>query len=261
MNQICFLSGLTTLPRPLVCRLETGELNSLFAPLEYRQLVPSTVSLHNNRTVVLSVYRDYMYWTVIHCTWNTFEVEDIGFTAVPFSSKYFNTRQTIADIKVTVLNQLRTAVTEPSGGDAYRSVDVIKMVVKQLKSYQDFTGKQAGAPTHSTMQAMRDICDEAAGPNSTLCERKDKVLGSVYIRTQPATGQKFQVISSTGKQTNAMLCCLNWMHENARDFVDKRTTFMDENTKLRFFERLQSMAASPENRMEHLILLDVQKCN
>jgi len=202
-----------------------------------------------------------MYWTVIHCTWNTFEVEDIGFTAVPFSSKYFNTRQTIADIKVTVLNQLRTAVTEPSGGDAYRSVDVIKMVVKQLKSYQNFTGKQAGALTHSTMQAMRDICDEAAGPNSTLCERKDKVLGSVYIRTQPATGQKFQVISSTGKQTNAMLCCLNWMHENARDFVDKRTTFMDENTKLRFFERLQSMAASPENRMEHLILLDVQKCN
>ena len=49
-----------------------------------------------------------MYWTVIHCTWNTFEVEDIGFTAVQFSSKYFNTRQTIADIKATVLNQLRT---------------------------------------------------------------------------------------------------------------------------------------------------------
>lgn len=221
---------------------------------KYRQLVPSTVSLHNNRTVVVSVCRDYMYWTVINCTWNTFEVEDIGFTAVPFSSKYFNTRQTIADIKATVLNQLRTAVTEPSGGDTYRSVDVIKMVVKQLKSYQDFTGKQAGALTHSTMQAMRDICDEAAGPNSTLCERKDKVLGSVYIRTQPATGQKFQVISSTGKQTNAMLCCLNWMHENAPDFVKNRTAFMDENTKLCFFERLQCMAQSPDNRLEHLIL-------
>ena len=72
------------------------------------RLVPSTVSLHNNRAVVFSVCRDYMYWTVIHCTWNTFEVEDIGFTAVQFSSKYFNTRQTIADIKATVLNQLQT---------------------------------------------------------------------------------------------------------------------------------------------------------
>jgi len=58
-------------------------------------------------------------------------------------------------------------VTDPSGGDAYRSVDVIKMVVKQLNSFQDFTGKQAGALTQSTMQAMRDIYDEAAGTNST----------------------------------------------------------------------------------------------
>jgi len=145
-------------------------------------------------------------------------------------------------------------VTEPSGADAYRSVDVIKVVVKQLKSFEDFTGKQAGALTQSAMQAMRSICDEAAGPNSTLCQRNDKVLGSVYIRTQPATGQKFQVMRSSGKQTNAMLSCMNWMHENAPDFVQQRAAFMDENTKLRFFERLQFMAESPENRLEHLIL-------
>ena len=157
-----------------------------------------------------------MYWTVIHCTWNTFEVEVIGFTEVPFSSKYFNTHQTIADIKATVLNRLQTAVTEPSGADAYRSVDVIKVVVKQLKSFEDFTGNQAGALTQSAMQAMRSICDEAAGPNSTLCQHNDKVLGSVYIRTQPATSQKFQMMRSTGKQTNAMVSCMNWMHETPR---------------------------------------------
>lgn len=60
------------------------------------------------------------------------------------------------------------------------------------------------------------------------------------------TGQKFQVISSICKLTNANLCCLNWMHENAKDFVDNRKAFMDETTKLRFFKQLQCMAVSEE---------------
>ena len=221
---------------------------------KYRQLVPSSISLHNNRTVVVTVCRDYTYWAVIHCTWNTFELEDIGFDFTTLSSLYFKSQQTVADIKQTLLSHLQTAMTDPAGGDLYRPVDVIQFVCKQLKAFQDFTAKQAGVLTHSTLLALQGICDEAAGADSRLCQLNDKTQGAMYIRTQPLTGRKFQVVSSTGKLTNATLACLHWMHANATQFVDKRQAFMDENTKLRFFLHLQSVAESQENRLESIIL-------
>jgi len=221
---------------------------------KYRQLVPSSVSLHNNRTVVVTITRDYTYWAVIHCTWNTFELEDVGYSVTMLRSKFFKSQLTVEDIKQTLLQHLQTAMTDPSGADTYRPVEVIRMVVKQMKAFKDFSREHAGALTLSTAQALRDICDEAAGASKELCQQNDKVQGSVYIQRQLVTGHKFQVISSTGKLTNAMLCCPNWMHENAKEFVDKRKAFMDEKTKLRFFLRLQSLAESSENRLEHLVL-------
>ena len=221
---------------------------------KYRQLVPSSVSLHNNRTVVVSVCRDHTYFAVIHCTWNTFEVEDLGYELTGLTSAYFNSQQTERDIRQTLLTHLDTALTDPSGAGVYRPVEVIKMVVKQLKAFMDFKRKHAGSLTNSTVRALQGICNDAAGSNSTLHQETDKVTGAKYIRTQRETGHKFQVMSSTGKLTNAMLACMNWMHESAADFVERRTAFMDEKTKLAFFLRLQTLAKSSENQMEHLIL-------
>ena len=42
----------------------------------YRQLVPSNVTLHCNRTVVIAVCPNYTYWSAIYCTWNMFTVEN-----------------------------------------------------------------------------------------------------------------------------------------------------------------------------------------
>ena len=78
--------------------------------------------------------------------------------------------------------------------------------------------------------------------------------GSVYIRVHLSTGHKYQVSSSTGKLTNAMLSCLNWMHENVQEFVKKRSAFMDEKMKLYLFLHLQSLVKSTESRMEQLVL-------
>ena len=113
---------------------------------------------------------------------------------------------------------------------------------------------QAGALTKSTSQALQTICDDAAGSNSTLSRGTDKKLGSVYIRTQRETGHKFQLVRSTGKLTNAMLACIHWNHENAKDFVESRSTFMNERTKLAFFLQLQTLAKSSQNQLEHLVL-------
>jgi len=108
----------------------------------------------------------------------------------------------------------------------YRSVDSIKIVVKQLTGFHDFTRQHAGSLTRSTKIALKGICDEAAGADSRVCERTDKALGSVYIRTQKGSGHTFKVISSTGKLTNEMLCCMNWMHENAKEITEKSCSCM-----------------------------------
>jgi len=62
---------------------------------KYRQLIPSSVSLHNND---ITVCRDYIYWAVIHCTWNTFELEDIEFDFTMLNSAHFKSQQMVADI-------------------------------------------------------------------------------------------------------------------------------------------------------------------
>jgi len=218
----------------------------------YRQLVPSNVSVRCNRTVVVAVCPDYTYWVVIHCTWNIFTVEDIGCYVTILNSKYYNSQQTVTDIQEGLMENVRAALTDMSGGDKYRSVDVIKMVVKQLKGFGAFKGEHAGALTKAVVTALRAICDESAGSSSILSERKDKILGSLYVRTNPTTSQKFQVMSSAGKLTNAILSCFKWMSENATSFVERRTFSVDESTKLRFFDTLCALATD-----ERLELIEV----
>ena len=71
-----------------------------------------------------------------------------------------------------------------------------------------------------------------------------------------ATSQKFQVVHSAGKLTNAILACFNWMTEYAKTFVERRTFSVDEKTKLRFFDALCNLARSREERLELIQLGD-----
>ena len=196
---------------------------------------------------------------VVHCTWNIFTVEDVGCYKTVLNSRHYNSTQTVMDIKGSLLDNVHGALTDMDGGAVYRAVDVIKMVVKQLKHFPGFKGEHAGALTQATVTALHQICDEYAGPNSTLSERKDRIIGSVYVRTNVGTSQKFQVVSSAGKLTNAILSCFNWMSENAKSFVEKRTFSVDEGTKLCFFNALCTLARSADERLELIQLADSLK--
>ena len=44
----------------------------------YRPLIPASPSLHVNRSVVITVMSDHMYWIVLQCTWNVFTLENMG---------------------------------------------------------------------------------------------------------------------------------------------------------------------------------------
>ena len=70
------------------------------------------------------------------------------------------------------------------------------------------------------------------------------------------TLQKFQVVRSAGKLTNAILACFNWITENAKTCVERRTFSVDEKTKLRFFDALCVLARSREEHLELIQLGD-----
>ena len=74
------------------------------------------------------------------------------------------------DIKKSLLENLGAALTDMSGGETYRNVDVIKVVVKQLKGFEGFKNVHAGALTKSAVTAVKRICDDAAGSNSLLTD-------------------------------------------------------------------------------------------
>lgn len=221
----------------------------------YRQLVPDTAFLHSNRTVVVIMLPTLTHWTVLHCTWNLFEVEYIGLYESHVEGVFFKNRETVEVVKRNIPADLRTALTDVSGSDLYHPVDHIKVVVKQLRGRPPtFTNLQAGSLTNAVVNAMKQLCDESVGSHGQLCDRSDTVFGAVYVQTDLETGHKFQVVRSTGKHTNAILSFLGWMNDSAKRFVELRTNVMTLDEKLCFFNALEAVALSDDNRLEMLLL-------
>ena len=59
----------------------------------------------------------------------------------------------MTSIKTKLNDNLQTALSSMAGGDLYRAVDHIKIVVKQLQGYKEFTRAQAGTLTQATVEA------------------------------------------------------------------------------------------------------------
>jgi hypothetical protein len=229
----------------------------------YRQLIPAMPALHINRTVVIAVLPDYIYWAVIHCTWNLFVIENLGVTdtSLPIDAM-FSSPETVQLIKnrVDLEGGLKMALTNMDESALYSGVDHIKTVVKQLTIMEDhglMERKLAGALTNSTVEVAKQICDGAATTDSILCVRNIKPLGWSYTRTL-ASNKKFKVIRSTGKHTNAMMSCLEWAKKNVAGFVEKRELHLNRIGKLAFFNLLQqlSMPGMAVRRLEMLSLSD-----
>jgi hypothetical protein len=223
----------------------------------YRPLIPSMPSLHINRTVVLAVFPRNIYWIVLRCAWNLFTVENLG-----VSPSYLQPQHTfrLPDTRNFVKNQLdpslQAALVDMSPSELYTGVEQIKIVIKQLTANQQHglpNNRAAGALTNCVVNVAKKICDEAATGDSQLCQRNTKKEGCIYTRTLPS-GQKFQVVRSTGKHTNAMLACLQWAKKNIPQFVESRRLHMTRVEKTSFFNALEELAAPDvENRQMEMV--------
>ena len=226
----------------------------------FKQLLPAAPSVHVNRTVGLVVFLRTTHWIVLSCRSNTFLLENIGCFTYDLCNRIFKDPSTVETIKrnITHCNELWSALSDFEGSPlTYDAVDHIKVVVKQLTSHTDLglSNKEAGALTESTRKAIKLICDDVMGVNSKLCQRHDKVFGSMYSRTSALhKDRKFQVMNSTGKHTNAVVSCLSWMKENVRDFVERRGEFLDEHEKNKFCSAILDTAHSSGNSLGMLQL-------
>jgi len=223
----------------------------------YKQLVPAVPSVRVNRTVGIVVFPSTTYWVVVQSTWNTFVFENFGWFNSHLEGMYY--KSTVESIvrNVSKDTDLVAALCNFNGGGIYDMVSHIKVVVKQLTGHTDLglNNREAGALTASTIKAMKRICDDVMGPNSKLLERRDKILGSRYVRNvKEPEDRMHQVVSSTGKHTNAVLSCLEWMKRNLPDYVKNRREFVNETEKQIFFDALLQLAGSRENRIEMMVM-------
>ena len=229
----------------------------------FKQLVPAMPPVHVNRTIGIVVFPSTTYWVVLQSTWNTFVFENFGWFNSELEGRFYKDESTVSYIVQNVNRQseLTTALGNFNGDGTYGMVSHIKVVVKQLTGHTDLALRniEAGALTDSTVKAMKRICDNVMGPNSRLSERHDKILGSTYVRILKDLDQKHQVVSSTGKHTNAVLSCLEWMKQNLADYVKQRRTFLNEIEKRVFFDALLQLADSQESRIEMLEMSEVVK--
>jgi len=160
------------------------------------------------------------------CQWNTFLCENYGCFRSSFRSLHYKDLSTAERIKkFTQCNELWTALSDFDGRPStYSAVNYIRVVVKQLTRHTQLalTNAEASALTEATTKAMKLTCDYMMCPNSTLYERRDGDRCVTYSRTfKFQTERKFQVLNSSGKHTNAVLCFVSWMIENIKDFVEK----------------------------------------
>ena len=223
----------------------------------YRQLIPATPALHVNRTIVLRLTPRRTYWVVLQCTWNQFTLEGMGDFELPFDGKQkYKSPETVQCIRERLVANLKEAMMAFTNSEVFSEVEHIKVMIKQIKGdmRQHFKNAAAGALVNSAVEAAKQVCDEAAGTGSRLCTRNAKGEEWTNIRTLE-TGNKYQVSRSSGKQTNAIVACIEWMKRNAPSFVENRPLYLGRSERIKFFNSLQEVASSPVDDICRLEML------
>jgi RecA/RadA recombinase len=226
----------------------------------YRQLLPSSIVLQKNRTVVVVVLPDKVCWATIECVYNEFVLQDIGIGNMPLQHENYSESSVIDKICGNMPYRLAVALQSFESRCSFlTSTDFVNVIVKQLKQNvsRNLSSKVAGALTNAVVRTMTNICDKIL-PSGTVYVENNRKTGWRYSRKCESSGRKYVISRSSGKHLNAVLSCLQWMKSNLPDFVRDRPLKVGKDGKLAFFEALRkvALAAVDENsaRLESIKL-------
>jgi hypothetical protein len=182
-------------------------------------------------------------------------IENLGVYESKLCGQFFNYPAIVQHLLSNLDSELELALTAASG-DHYLAAEHTKVIIKQLKGHTEcqLTNKEAGTITNAAVEVMKAMCNKVCSNDSTVSDIYDKLLGKICMRIDRSSGQKYQVLRSTGKQTNAILSCLEWMRTNVPKFVEEKRCNMKESEKLTFFDGLKKMA-SPEHALMNMLQL------
>jgi len=230
----------------------------------YRPLIPASPSLHVNRSVILTIMPDHrIYWVVLQCSWNAFNVENMGVSDSHLNQgQKYSGRDTAEFIKGNLDPSLRVALTQFTASNLYAEVQHIKIIVKQLQRYTQFrlTSRAAGALTTCTVLAMKMLCHESAGSDIRVSTQNDKE-GSSYIVTVMPSEHKLHIQRSTGKHTNAILAFLEWSKQHIPSYVKQRPLCMSHTEKLQVFRALVNLASDDTSHQMEMLRLSPHVCS
>ena len=238
----------------------------------YKQALPKITSLYDNRTVVITLFPDKIYWVALSCSWNSFICEALGvydWRSINNKELYLDKDEKFIDSIVTSIYEnpsathLKLALTSMNGENVYTPTNHLKVIIKQQTVFDKrgiMTSEEAGALTSATVQALRKICDNVMGKSqSQLLFRKEKSSGVVYMRSNRDSGLKMQVLQSTGKHLNSCLCFLSWMRDNLPEYVHNQRLILNEEEKYKLFSALREVAKNGQNNLELLTLSEKTK--
>jgi len=175
----------------------------------YRPLITATPTLNVNRSVILTILSDHIYWLVLQCTWNAFTTVNMAVSDCHlYTHQKYSGRDTAEFIKDNLDTSLWETPMQFAASKLYADTEVIKVIVKQLQAYKQLglKGDAAGALTQCTVTSMMLPCDETASINSRLSPVYTTQLS--YTRTLLPSEHKLHVQHSTGKHTNVIVAFL-----------------------------------------------------
>ena len=136
----------------------------------------------------------------------------------------FRSKATVYKIVKVVSKELGVALLNFEGDGLYTGVGHIKVINKQQTHTERAftTSLEAGLLTNSTVAALKILADNAMSKiNNKGREKRDKTTSYVYLPIDSVSRKKYQVMCSSGKHTNAILNCLNFMSVNLKSFVER----------------------------------------
>jgi hypothetical protein len=131
-----------------------------------------------------------------------------------------------------------------------KCVNLINIIVKQLKGIAFFHLTDAGWLTQATSDAVKSLLVNYAG---NIKESLDKYQGKTQTFTME-NGSTYHLNKSMGKHINAILTVMDWMKTNHPAFVKNRPLYLDVKHKISFFRTLQEVSkSSPDDYGYHQI--------